>query len=196
MKRSFLLSIITILLFSKINLSQAHDWQSDIVSITKNLTSSSKNLNWKVGDFMQHEIYTLLFFKSSVKEEVIEETESGFWTRTTHKLFDGKIDITGRLYRKSDGKVIKKIENGVEKPVAESGLEYKVIIDEIRDIKVTAGEFKTHYQLLELTEKGSSDTLRMEIWVNKQDSALNGIIKYQIEQGAIAYSELINFCKK
>ena len=159
------------------------------------LVGTKARLHWTVGDFAAYKNCALIFICTENREEVVGDTGDGFWTKETSNA-SGQDQITERLYRKKDGKVVRLIVDGKEQPIEESSTRYEVVEERVVDISVPAGFFKADYSKVLMYDEGNSDEkIPLEVWMNKKTVPLDGIIRLSLGEGVIVLSELTAFKK-
>lgn len=126
-------------------------------------------LDWKVGDRADYAVSAGFLGKGTMTKEVTREEGDGIWVKQTMDAA-GHAETIEKLYRKSDGAVLRVVRNGQEQNPEDSRVE--VISTEDTTIQVPAGSFKTVHVV------GKTKKLKkIEMWLNPADTAIDGTVK-------------------
>lgn len=148
-------------------------------------------IDWKVGDKTVMQLKMKIPIPMQLIKEVTKDEGEAIWVaQDTVTPFGGQ--KTEMLMRKSDGAVLKYLENGEEKPMPETnGGGLDVISQDIENVTVPAGTFKS-LKIVAKTDDGS----QLTIWMNTREVSLGGQLKLEIIQSKqTVRGELLSFVK-
>ena len=155
---------------------------ADIVSVMQFVGP----VTWRVGDHMEYQISIQFIGKyGTLTSDVTKEEGNAVWLRQ-HSVLPPKDDVQEMLVNRSDGKVIKYIQNGQEQPYTDNPVQFISQSDE--SVTVPAGVFHSKH-VVGKTIKGTP----IDIWQNSEATAIDGMLKTVIAGGSSI--ELVRFVR-
>lgn len=127
------------------------------------------SIDWKIGDRADYVVSAGIFGKGTMTKEVTSEENGAIWVKQTLTV-PGHNETIDKLYRKSDGAILRVVRNGQDQNPEDSKIE--VISSEETPITVPAGTFKTTH-IVGKTKK----LKKIELWLNPAETALDGTVK-------------------
>ncbi len=144
-------------------------------------------INWKVGDEQDYNItMAALPIPGTMVKSVTKDEGTAIWVTEDMNMMIQKSNVQV-LINKADGKVLKMIQDGQEKPVPDDKV--TIISQDYTSVTVPAGTFKCVHVVAK-----TADVDNLEIWANPKDTVMEGALKELIKtQGQDVTLELTSF---
>ncbi|HTL12017.1 MAG TPA: hypothetical protein VL588_05995 [Bdellovibrionota bacterium] len=126
-------------------------------------------INWKVGDSMNYNVSLGFMGNGTMVKNVASEEGGNIWLHQDINIMNQKqtVDV---LMQRSDGKILKVLQNGQEAQIPDSKIE--VVSTNFDHITVPAGTFDCMH-IVANTDQAKG----LEVWGNPDMTAMDGSLK-------------------
>ncbi|MCC7440181.1 MAG: hypothetical protein IT285_01020 [Bdellovibrionales bacterium] len=161
----------------------------DLSVFAELLRGESRDLiNWKVGDSADYTVKMGPLGSGTMKKFVKSEEDGAIWVRQEIAIMSQN-QVVEMLMRRSDGQILKLVQNGQEQPIPEESIE--IISTNFEQVTVPAGTFDSIHIVA-----NTSQAKNIEVWANPDLTVMDGALKQIVPTSFVKMTiELVRFHK-